>query len=363
MLLKQALVKLFRPSSSNGGFEFRILSVRGGHFGEEPIRHLLEKASRNKKVIFTEDPNLAGGIHFIVEGPPNLYHLSECGPEDVPWAQYSAEPGSLYSDDDWCSHYLDPVFRIDTSRKYLEHTKSNTNFIWSPYASAVTEGYLRQRVVEARRQVDHWRERPNFLVWIASNCHSESRTFALTQMLEVARERNISDFHSLGGCMPNTNISIPSRDSGWAPVIDIYKKYRFVISFENTIEPGYVTEKLVTALAGGAIPVYYGDGDAARMIFPDDVFIDVRDIWQATGRGRDEETPNSTHWREIFEFLLKLDNDATLEKVRSLHQFPSTTSLRSVPPGLVPFPSQELSKETVKEISDKISRIIQQIFF
>ena len=164
--------------------------------------------------------------------------------------------------------------------------------------------------------------------------------------------------------MPNTNISIPSRDSGWAPVIDIYKKYRFVISFENTIEPGYVTEKLVTALAGGAIPVYYGDGDAARMIFPDDVFIDVRDIWQATGRGRDEETPNSTHWREIFEFLLKLDNDATLEKVRSLHQFPSTyTSLRSVPPGLVPFPSQELSKETVKEISDKISRIIQQNHF
>jgi hypothetical protein len=360
-VFQQALHGLVRLRSSNHDFVFRILSVRGGHFGKAAILRLLEKACPNTRVIFTEDPSFTDEIHLVIEGAPNLYHLSECGPRQIPWAQYSAEPGSLYNDDDWCHHDHDPIFRIDTSLEYLERTKFNTSFLWSPYASIVDEDFLGQQRLAQRHRLDDWGRRPYFLAWIASNCHSKSRTSALAEMLEVARERKISGFHSLGECMPNTKISIPPRDSGWTPVVDIYKHYRFVISFENSIEPGYVTEKLVTALAGGAVPVYFGDGDAARMIFPDDDFIDVRDVWQDSVLKYDEGRPNASHWRRIFEYLMEIDDDTAREKIKSLKKIPRKhASTRSVPPGQVPFPSQELSKETIKDISEKISKIVHE---
>lgn len=44
----------------------------------------------------------------------------------------------------------------------------------------------------------------------------------------------------------------------------LYKKYKFVISFENSYAQGYVTEKLVNALAGGSIPIYRGADDVGK---------------------------------------------------------------------------------------------------
>ena len=37
--------------------------------------------------------------------------------------------------------------------------------------------------------------------------------------------------------------------------------YKFVIAFENTMSPGYTTEKLVEAMLAGAVPIYWGNPD------------------------------------------------------------------------------------------------------
>ncbi len=55
------------------------------------------------------------------------------------------------------------------------------------------------------------------------------------------------------------------------------KNYKFTLCFENTVFPGYVTEKIFDALFAGSVPVYYGAPDIKQFI-PDDVFIDVRDF-------------------------------------------------------------------------------------
>jgi len=41
----------------------------------------------------------------------------------------------------------------------------------------------------------------------------------------------------------------------------LYKKYKFVISFENSYAKGYITEKLINVLAGGSVPIYRGADD------------------------------------------------------------------------------------------------------
>jgi hypothetical protein len=61
----------------------------------------------------------------------------------------------------------------------------------------------------------------------------------------------------------------------------ILKKYKFAICFENTIFPGYITEKLFDCLLCGTIPIYFGASDVEDYI-PDDVYIDFRKFKHAS---------------------------------------------------------------------------------
>jgi hypothetical protein len=51
--------------------------------------------------------------------------------------------------------------------------------------------------------------------------------------------------------------------------------YRFAICFENTVFPGYLTEKLFDCLLAGCIPIYWGDPTVAAQI-PAELWIDYR---------------------------------------------------------------------------------------
>jgi len=53
--------------------------------------------------------------------------------------------------------------------------------------------------------------------------------------------------------------------------------YKFTICFENSIFPGYITEKIFDAIFAGSIPIYYGAPDVKEYI-PTEVFIDFRDF-------------------------------------------------------------------------------------
>lgn len=56
--------------------------------------------------------------------------------------------------------------------------------------------------------------------------------------------------------------------------VERYRPYRFVICFENSRHPGYVTEKIVNAMLAGCVPIYYGAPDVAELFNPAS-FIDV----------------------------------------------------------------------------------------
>ena len=55
----------------------------------------------------------------------------------------------------------------------------------------------------------------------------------------------------------------------------VLSRYRFAICFENTIFPGYLTEKLFDCLLAGCIPVYWGDPMVTEQVAPA-CFIDYR---------------------------------------------------------------------------------------
>lgn len=54
-------------------------------------------------------------------------------------------------------------------------------------------------------------------------------------------------------------------------------KYRFVLCYENTVFPGYVTEKVFDAFFAGSIPIYLGAPDIEELI-PSEAFLDAREF-------------------------------------------------------------------------------------
>ena len=71
---------------------------------------------------------------------------------------------------------------------------------------------------------------------------------------------------------------------------DFLRKYKFCLAYENSMSPGYTTEKLLHAKAAGCIPIYWGDPkverdfqtagfiDARRMSSPEELIAAVKNI-------------------------------------------------------------------------------------
>jgi hypothetical protein len=101
--------------------------------------------------------------------------------------------------------------------------------------------------------------RPNFAMSIISDCHASSqRQIYIDHLSDYLGAHRI---HQYGAC-GNRKLPPPPVQNA-AKVISTYK---FYLSFENTIQQGYVTEKLFTVLnMGGIIPVYYGAPDVPNI--------------------------------------------------------------------------------------------------
>jgi hypothetical protein len=60
-------------------------------------------------------------------------------------------------------------------------------------------------------------------------------------------------------------------------LINFYRQSKFVLCCENTIAPGYVTEKILLSFKAGAIPIYWGAPEVIQFFNPKS-FINLRDF-------------------------------------------------------------------------------------
>lgn len=71
----------------------------------------------------------------------------------------------------------------------------------------------------------------------------------------------------------------PYRNNTGGPVaekIPFIARYKFNLALENSLAPGYVTEKLLEPLAAATVPLYWGCDEAAADFNPD-AFVNIRD--------------------------------------------------------------------------------------
>ncbi|KAF4038459.1 Glycosyltransferase family 10 (fucosyltransferase) C-term [Phytophthora infestans] len=113
-----------------------------------------------------------------------------------------------------------------------------------------------------------------FCAYLYARCEHSSREL----MYDLLNARRPVD--ALGKCAgssrPPDFTKLVSRQAMFYndDAVRRYAPYKFVIAFENTRSPGYVTEKLVNAFLAGSVPIYLGDSATVSQLFNPASFID-----------------------------------------------------------------------------------------
>ena len=87
--------------------------------------------------------------------------------------------------------------------------------------------------------------------FMAKNCGSRSNREGIVKEMQNSTFR----VDSLSKCLKNAQ---PPQGGNMKDKVDIMKRYLFHLSFENSREDDYITEKLWGALGSGTLPVYFG---------------------------------------------------------------------------------------------------------
>lgn len=150
----------------------------------------------------------------------------------------------------------------DMSRIDLHMNFQRSADIWCPYLPKPEE-WKSALATPIAAKVE---QRPAVLFQSASNNMSGRNAFAEELMRYL-------DVNSYGKFLNNRARPLPDR--GIPTKMEIIRRYRFCLAFENTREPDYVTEKFYHPLLAGTIPVYRGAPNIDDFAPGDHCYIDA----------------------------------------------------------------------------------------
>lgn len=241
----------------------------------------------------------------------------------APVARLLSQPAMFYSDYH-CHHTQPPAVRMDTATSKLRrgdiYNASKTTFLWSPYANHYMH-FLKDELTKRDIAVKKPHERPYLVAFLSANCQWHRTKFFNTFLrvsIAAGLDPEKDGIHALGPCNHNHvwKPGVADYPSKSLPIGEVYGKYRFVITMENCEETGYVTEKLGNALAGGGVPIYFGDTEAASRIFNADSYIDMKRVWSEAPGSPSLGEKNvkldhikAAHWTFMAQYVLDLDKD------------------------------------------------------
>lgn len=131
-----------------------------------------------------------------------------------------------------------------------------------------------------------YKPKSKFCAFVVSNgnCHFRNSFFEI-----LSKYKGVD---SCGRFLNNCGFTAPSPEDGY---FDFLSNYKFMICFENTSKPEYLTEKLQNAWLGRTIPIYWGAAKSLKWLNPK-AFLYLEDT--------SEESV-----KRMIEKIIELDND------------------------------------------------------
>lgn len=105
--------------------------------------------------------------------------------------------------------------------------------------------------------------------------NADPRSNRGARVLELQRHLPV---HHYGRWPATHGRALPGR----AAKLDVLRRYRFALAFENAVAHDYVTEKWFDCLLAGCVPVYFGAPNVAEFAPARDSYIDAREFDAAT---------------------------------------------------------------------------------
>lgn len=151
---------------------------------------------------------------------------------------------------------VSPNFGISDYAMAFDKLEFGDRYIWLPLIKLYTKAYA--SLTSPRPPVDQsYAQKPGFCAYVMSN----TKNSALERIRIFDLLTNYKPVSS-GGRWRN-NIGGPVADK-----LAFQFKHKFVIAFENTSWPGYLTEKFAEAAEANAVPIYWGDPGVGELFNP-----------------------------------------------------------------------------------------------
>lgn len=121
---------------------------------------------------------------------------------------------------------------------------------YHPDADVVCPYYGGFKPEKVAQHIDPKKKKNKICMLISSHVNESYREEYLAELMKYIE---IDSFGRL-----YNNRTMEGEDKGRESKIALYRQYKFVIAFENSILDDYVTEKLYDPLIAGAVPIYFG---------------------------------------------------------------------------------------------------------
>jgi len=143
-----------------------------------------------------------------------------------------------------------------------------------------------------KRSVPGFHERLPAVAFMARGCGDRGELVSKLADLQIP-------VHSLGGCVPNGTANKHTHDIRVGDKVRIISKYRVYLAFENSIEPGYVTEKVYDGYKAGCVGVYSGAPDIGRFVPPGSIIKISKDTVADAAVKIKEALYNENAWNRL----------------------------------------------------------------
>jgi hypothetical protein len=245
--------------------------------------------------------------------------------------KFERQPNTLYVQFSGESYYNDPsIFDVNL---IPAESKDDNNVVSFPYMYFnILTSNIDMELLKTKRVLDQetFNKKKKFCLFSVKNSNSWVRNQfyeKLSKYKQVTSCRDIEE--SDEPCPPLLSFNSPEY-------FEYISKFKFMICFENKSEPYYLTEKLVNAYYGGAIPIYWGCTNVNE-------YIDMNCMLYLK---REYTEPGFTEYQvdKLIKEIIRLDNDDELYKEKYENSF-----FRD---GIIP---DEFNIEKIKEKIDYIA--------
>ena len=247
-----------------------------GVLPQDLMKNLATKYSKNMETITSSQRPLSVGLYSIhswapVSRPP--HHPDKCSlGTDVNIAE-SEESFARFR------HLFEKSF-----------PGYNGNSTTHPRSGALQRSYVSEFKQEEFLDIVPFADKIKGSSYVASTCHGSKRKIPLREVLVSKLESRVR-VDSLGKCHQtkatsnNPGASVLGLGKTAQENLELKRKaisqYLFYLAFENSMEPGYVTEKVFDALKAGTVPVYLGPKKDCHQLVPfDKAVVYVEDFYE-----------------------------------------------------------------------------------